>query len=335
MVAQKKEEEDSLRIGISLGSLLSVEDLVQCAKKTESYSVSGIWIPATWGMESFSVISAISQHVTCPILGSSIVNVFSRTPTLVGMSAATLDTLSNGRIVLGLGVSSKPIVEDWHGLPYSHPLKRMKEYIDIIRMVAGGERVTYSGSFFALKNFKLLIKPVRKNIPIYLAAVNPKMVELAWDVADGVIFYLRPKDELQKTISKMQAKRKIDVCCQLITAVHTDGEMAITRAKKTLAFYISVGKVYREFLRKNGFEREATNIYEEYKETGLKSNHELVTSKMLESLTVCGAPDDAFEKLCGFYKTGLDMPILQFNPVGENIQESFDLVLQSLVKPKE
>ena len=106
-----------------------------------------------------------------------------------------------------------------------------------------------------MKNFTLLIKPKETTIPIYLAAVNQKMVELTWDIGDGVIFYLRPINEMKKTIAKMQSKKKIDVTCQLITCVSDDSDIAIERAKKTIAFYVSVGKVYREFLAKTWITR--------------------------------------------------------------------------------
>jgi alkanesulfonate monooxygenase SsuD/methylene tetrahydromethanopterin reductase-like flavin-dependent oxidoreductase (luciferase family) len=164
------------------------------------------------------------------------------------MGAATIDTLSKGRLILGLGTSSTPIVEDFHGYKFVNPVLRMKEYVEIIKLVLSGKQVNYSGKIFNLKNFSLLIKPHRNKIPIYLAAVNQKMVELTWEISDGVIFYLRPLNEMKKTIQKMQSKRKIDVTCQIITCVSDDEEIAITRAKQTLAFYISVGKIYREFL---------------------------------------------------------------------------------------
>src|SRR3970282_2807156 len=119
----------------------------------------------------------------------------------------------------------------------------MKEYVEIIKLVLSGKQVNYAGKIFNLKNFTLLIKPHREKIPIYLAAVNQKMVDLTWEVSDGVIFYLRPLNEMKKTIQKMQSKRKINVTCQIITCVSKDEEMAINRAKQTLAFYVSVGKI--------------------------------------------------------------------------------------------
>jgi len=151
------------------------------------------------------------------------------------------------------------------------------------------------------------------------------MVNLTWEVADGVIFYLRPIDEMKKTISKMQSQKKIDVTCQIITCVSENSEEAVKRAKKTIAFYISVGKIYREFLKKNGFETETNNIFEEFKKSGFKSNHELVTDHMLKSLCIAGTPDESKLQLQKFRDAGIDLPIIQFNPIGDAI-ESFSLL---------
>jgi alkanesulfonate monooxygenase SsuD/methylene tetrahydromethanopterin reductase-like flavin-dependent oxidoreductase (luciferase family) len=318
-----------MRLGFSLGSLLSVQEIFDCAKTLNDYSADSIWIPETWGMDCCSILSQVSNITKKPRLGSSVINIYSRSPALVAMSSVTLDTLSNGRFMLGLGTSSKAIVEDWHGLEFSNPLGRMREYVEIIRLVMSGQKVSYNGKFFNLQNFGLLIKPPRTRIPIYLAAINKKMVELAWDVADGVIFYLRPLPELKTIIATMQSKKKIDVTCQLITCVSDDSEKAINRAKQTVAFYVSVGEIYREFLASNGFKKETMVIFEEYKKNGLKGNHVFVTDEMVHSLTICGTPEDVRKKMPKFIKAGIDLPILQFNPVGP-VKESFDLLVKTL-----
>ena len=155
------------------------------------------------------------------------------------------------------------------------------------------------------------------------------MVELAWEIADGVIFYLRPISELQSTIQKMQSKRKIDVSCQFITCVSENGKEAVERTKKTLAFYISVGKIYREFLAKNGFEKETTDIYDEYKKSGFRTNYKLISTNMLDSLTICGTPKECKKKLDMFVKAGVSLPIIQFNPVGD-VTKSFKLLVSTL-----
>ncbi len=249
------------------------------------------------------------------------------------MGAATVDTLSNGRLILGLGTSSEPIVETFHGYKFEQSIQRMKEYVEIIRLVLSGKQVNYSGKIFNLKNFSLLIKPIRETIPIYLAAVNKKMVELTWNIADGVIFYLRPLNEMKETISIMQSKNKIDVTCQIITCVAEDSETSIERAKKTLAFYISVGKVYREFLAGNGFQNEIYNIFDEFKKSGFKSNHELVTDKMLQSLVISGTPEECKKQFQNFKDTGINLPIIQFNPVGDTL-ESFKLLEKTFLEEK-
>jgi len=286
--------------------------------------VETIWIPETWGMENFSMLTMVSQRAESPKIGSSIINIFSRSPASIAMGAATVDTISKGRLILGLGTSSSPIVENFHGLDFKNPISRMTEYVEIIRLILSGKPINYSGNIFNLKNFTLLVKPQRPKIPIYLAAINQKMVELTWKVADGVIFYLRPQEEMKKTIQTMQTKRKIDTTCQIITCVSENSESAIERCKKTLAFYVSVGNIYRDFLSKNGFQSETKNIFDEFKKSGFSHNHEYVSDKMLRSLTISGDPETCIRQLQKFGETNIDLPILQFNPVG-NFLDSFNL----------
>jgi len=313
-----------MRIACSLGSLLSVDEVLQCSEIISKTNTDTVWVPETWGMENFSMLGAVSAKISKQKIGSSIINIFSRSPSTIAMGAATVDTLSKGRVVLGLGTSSMPIVESFHGYKFEKPLQRMKEYVEIIRLVMSRKQVNYDGEIFKLNNFTLLIKPQRNKIPIYLAAINQKMVDLAWSIGDGVIFYLRPLNEMKQTISKMQTKKKIDVTCQLITCVSENSEEAIERAKKTVAFYISVGDIYRKFLAKNGFQNETLNIFEEFKKSGFKSTHELVTDSMLQSLAISGTPEECKKQLASFVSVGIDQPILQFNPIGETM-DSFKL----------
>lgn len=317
-----------MRLGYSLGSLLSVNEIVECSKTLSNYNPDSIWIPETWGMENFSMLSTVSQIAKNPRIGSSIINIYSRSPALIAMGAVTIDTLSNGRLILGLGTSSESIVNEWHGLKFEKPVQRMREYVDIIRSAMSGNKVNYGGKFFQLNNFTLLIKPPRKKIPIYLAAVNQKMIDLTWEIAEGVIFYLRPISELQDTIKKMQSTKKIDVASQFITCVSEDTEKAIEKAKKTLAFYVSVGKIYREFLAKNGFKNETRSIYEEFKKTGLTTNYNLVTDSMLDSLVICGTKEECRKKIEKFVNAGVTLPIIQFNPIGD-VMTSFKHVVST------
>ncbi len=314
-----------MRLSYSLGSLLTVEQVLACSKKLNELKPDTVWIPETWGMENFSMLGLASRENKFSKIGSSIINIYSRSPSLIAMGAATVDTISNKRLVLGLGTSTQPLVEDFHGDKFERPLKRMNECVEIIRLILSGKVVNYSGKIFSLKNFSLLIKPPRYVIPIYLAAVNQKMVELTWKIADGVIFYLRPKNEIKSTLASMQNQKKIDASLQIITCVNEDSEKAMIRAKKTLAFYVSVGKIYREFLASNGFENETKNIFEEYKKNGLQNNHEFVPESMVNELCIAGTSNECRIQLKQFRETGIDLPIIQFNPT-DNVEDSFDLV---------
>ena len=216
-----------MRVSYSLGSLLTINQVIDCSKKLNRVKSDVIWIPETWGMEDFSMLSLISQKNNTAKIGSSIINIYSRSPSQIAMGAVTVDTISNGRLILGLGSSSKPIVEQFHGEKFVKPVQRMKECVEIIRLILSGKKINYSGDIFSLENFSLLVKPPRDNIPIYLAAVNQKMVNLAWEIGDGVIFYLRPKTEIKSTLEIMQKQKKIDSTLQIITCIHNDSEKAI------------------------------------------------------------------------------------------------------------
>ena len=316
------------RLSYSLGSLLSIDEVLECSHKLNKIKPEVEWIPETWGMENFSMLGLASKENTFSKIGSSIINIYSRSPSLIAMGASTVDTVSHGRLILGLGTSSVPIVENFHGSSFESPVQRMREYVEIIRLALKGQKINYSGKIFTLKDFSLLTKPLRKEIPIYLAAINQKMVEMTWDIADGVIFYLRPKSEMKETITKMQEKKKIDTTLQIITCIHEDDEKARIRAKKTLSFYIAVGKIYREFLQSTGYAKEVEIIYQEYKKHGLNDLEKLVTEKMLDDLCIAGTPDDAIKKLKGFRKIGIDLPIIQFNPI-DNVKESFELLTKT------
>ncbi len=312
-------------LSYSLGSLLSIRDVMYCVDALGESPPDTIWIPETWGVEGFAMLAAVSQRTRSKI-GSSIINIYSRSPALISMGAVTVDTLSGGRLVLGLGAGSRPIVEDLHGYAFERPVQRMREYVGIIRDATAGREISHNGEIFKLGGFSLRARPARERIPIYLAAVNQKMVELAWELGDGVIFYLRPPGEMRHTISRMQAKRRIGTACQIITAVSEDAEAALRRAKSTIAFYVSVGSIYRKFLAANGYAGQTQKILGAFRGQGQEAAAEAVPDAMAGDLAIHGTPAECRERLCRFTDAGIDMPIIQFNPVGDDVAESFRTV---------
>ncbi|MGI0037385.1 MAG: LLM class flavin-dependent oxidoreductase [Nitrososphaera sp.] len=309
------------KFGFSLGPLLSSDELVTCARLADaSPNADSIWIPESWGRESFASLGALSQITAKVRLGTSIISIFSRTPATVAMAATTLDMLSSSRTVIGLGASTGAIVENWHGVKFERPLDRMREFIQCMKLMISGERVNFEGKFFQVKNFKLLHPPPRKKIPIFVGAVNNGMISLASEVADGAILFLRPVEELKAATQKLRSTssgRAFEIACSIICAVSDDHpEKARERAAQTLAFYVAVGKYYREFLAKNGFKTETTEISEAYANGGLDAATKRVSASMLRSLVVCGTRKDCREALSEFSAAGVTLPIIQFNPVG-------------------
>ena len=316
-----------MTLSCSLGSLLSIPEVISCARRLSDAGAGTLWIPETWGMENFAMLGAVSAAAPSVRIGSSIINVYSRSPAAIAMGAATIDAISGGRLILGLGASSPAIVSGLHGMPYESPLLRVKESMDVIRLALSGKKIDYHGQIFDLSGFKLLIDPVRNSIPIYIAAVNPKMVNLAWSSADGVIFYLRPIHEMRNTINQMRAEheRNIKVACQIISCVSDDAYAAMERARRTISFYVSVGAIYRKFLAEHGFAEQTVKIYKHFKKDGLGAVHRLVSDEMVGSLAIAGTPQECRMQLGRFKNAGIEHPILQFNPVGDDVAASLDV----------
>jgi alkanesulfonate monooxygenase SsuD/methylene tetrahydromethanopterin reductase-like flavin-dependent oxidoreductase (luciferase family) len=319
------------KLGYSLGPLLSMHKILLFAKMADQQeNVDSLWVPESWGRESFSTLGAMSQITKKVRLGTSIVNIYSRTPATVAMAAITLDVLSNNRTIIGLGASTAAIVENWHGVQFNKPASRMKEYIDCLRLINRGEKVKYNGEFFKINNFKILHRPQRMHIPIFMAAVNKRMVSMASELADGILLYLRPFEELKRTASELKQATKgkgFEIACSFICAIsNKDPEKARDRAATTLAFYVAVGKYYSKFLAENGFELEVEKINAEYRKSGAEGAAKFVSDKMLSSLVICGSSEECRESLSKFLSTGITLPILQFNPVGDS-ERSFKEML--------
>jgi 5,10-methylenetetrahydromethanopterin reductase len=310
------------RIAYNPGSLLSMQEVLSFAKLADKNKrIDSLWIPESWGREAFASLGAISQVTRSVKLGTAIINVYSRTPATIAMAATTLDILSGSRTIIGLGASTPAIVENFHGIHFAKPVARMREYIECIRTMLKGEKVNYNGEYVRVKDFRLLYKPQRQRIPIFLACVNAKMISLACNMADGVLLYLRPIQELKDTVPRIKSSsrdvKNFEIACIFICAVSDrEPQRARARAAKTLAFYISVGKYYRNFLSENGFRKETEQIASEYWQNGPEAASSIVSEEMLDSLTICGTADECANSLDKFMSTGITLPIIQINPVG-------------------
>jgi 5,10-methylenetetrahydromethanopterin reductase len=322
------------QIGYNPSSLFNTQDILEFAKQLDfKPQVNSIWIPESWGREAFVMLGAIGAITRRIKLGTSIVSMFSRPPATLAMAASTLDNISLNRTIIGIGASTPVLAENWHGIKFVHPLKRMREYVTCFKIISSGETINFDGNFFKLKNIKIMHPSQRKEIPVFLGAVNSGMIKLATEVADGTILYLRPLDELKKTVDRIKSitsrrSKSFEICSVFITAVSNKyPDLARERAAKTLAFYVAVGKYYNEFLSSHGFENQVEQITTEYQNHGVENISKFVTDPMLDSLTIYGTTEDCIKSLKRFVSCGVSLPILQVNPVKDNTESISDSLL--------
>lgn len=322
------------QIGYNPSSLFNTQDILEFAKQLDyKPQVNSLWIPESWGREAFVMLGAIGTMTRRIKLGTSIVSMFSRSPATLAMAASTLDNISINRTIIGIGASTPILAEDWHGIKFIHPLDRMREYVTCFKVISSGETINFNGNFFKLKNIKIMHPSQRKEIPVFLGAVNSGMIKLATEIADGIILYLSPLDELKRTIERIKSltprkSKSFEICSVFITAISNKyPDLARERAAKTLAFYVAVGKYYNEFLSSHGFKNQVEQITTEYQNHGIENISKFVTDPMLDSLTIYGTTEDCIKSLKRFVSCGVSLPILQVNPVKDNIQSISDSLL--------
>jgi 5,10-methylenetetrahydromethanopterin reductase len=328
-----------IRIGYNPSSLFSTKDIVRFAKLSDGVlQADSIWIPESWGREAFTMLGTISQVTNRIKLGTSVVNIYARSPATTAMAAFTLDDLAPGRIIIGLGAGTPALAENWHGIEFLHPLRRLEEFTECFRCILTGKKVNYEGVFYNIRDFSIMYRSKGKNIPIFFGAVNKRMIKLATSLSDGVILYLRPLDEIREAVGMInslvqRSAKNFEICCVFITAISDQNPgLARLRASKTLAFYIAVGKYYSKFLSDTGFNKEVMLVKEVYNKEGLDKAADCIPEKMLRSLTIFGNTEDCLKSLREIVRTGISLPILQVNPVKdseESIKQS--LLLATLV----
>ncbi len=303
-----------MRFGITLGTLLNYEDIIKCAKVGDKY-VDLILIPESWGRDAFVTLGLLAGITKKAYIGSGIISIYSRTAASIAMGASTIDLYSNRRMFIGLGASSKRLVNNWHGLEFHNNIRRMREYVESIRLILSGKVVNYQGKIVKISNFKLGFKPVRSDIPIYIAAIREGMLRLAKEIGDGLMLFLYPEKEVKSALENIKMD-SFKVLYVIITAIADDEDKAIERVKKSIAFYIAVGDIYSQFLSEHGFKEEVESIKEEYRKHGFTNIHQYVSKRMLDSLAIYGNEEQCLKIFKRFTSLNL-IPILNFNPVDD------------------
>jgi F420-dependent oxidoreductase-like protein len=292
------------RLGLYLGRLPGFDktgfdagELIDCVHAADECGYDSFWMPEVWEHEAFSILTQIAMRTRRIGLGTGVINVFSRSPALIAMSAATLDEISGGRFRLGLGTSGARVIQDFHGLPYARPLARLRETIEIVRMLIRGEQADFAGDNFQLSRFKLGFKPVRDRIPIYVASLGGKALEQLGETADGWLPVHWPFAKLADGIDQIRrgavrAEREaasIDIAPMVNCVVSADAGRARKAARLPLAYYVGgMGDYYHDMLSRLGFGEEADRIREAWKAGRHKEAIRAVTDDMVDRIAICG-----------------------------------------------
>ncbi|WP_265108144.1 TIGR04024 family LLM class F420-dependent oxidoreductase [Halosolutus halophilus] len=283
----------------------TVDSLVDYARRAEAGGYDCAWLPETWGRDAVTVLTAMAERTDSIEIGSSILNTYSRSPALLGQTAATLQEASDGRFRLGLGPSGPVVVENWHGMAYGNPLRRTRETVEIVRQVLSGSRVEYDGDDFDLSGFRLRCDPPDPAPPIEVTGMGPKAVELAGRFADGWHGIMLTPDGVAERLDDVErgaelADRDPDdvtvtagvTCCAL-----DDADRARDLARQHVAFYVGgMGTFYRDALVRQGYDV-AEEIHDAWQEGERERALALLGDDLLDDLCAAGDPETAREGL--------------------------------------
>ena len=270
----------SLRLGVQFGYWQANphENFVEAAQEAEKLGYDSCFTAEAWGSDAFTPLAWIGAHTSRIKLGTAIVQLSARTPAATAMHALTLDHLTGGRVVLGLGVSGPQVVEGWYGQPFSKPLSRTREYIDIIRQIMrrdgpvanDGPHYTLpyqgEGSWGMGKPLKPITHPLRADLPIFMGAEGPKNVALAAEICDGWLpLWYSPYNEQVYKDSLKDAKPGFEIACMAGIQITDDVKGAIQAVKPMLGFYVGgMGSkkrnFHKELMARMGYEAEAEQI---------------------------------------------------------------------------
>jgi F420-dependent oxidoreductase-like protein len=313
----------SLKLGLQLGywGAQPPGDLVEVAQEAERLGYDSIFTAEAWGSDAFTPLAYIAAHTSRIRLGTAVVQLSARTPTATAMATLTLDHLSQGRVILGLGVSGPQVVEGWYGQPFSKPLARTREYIDIIRQVLRREApvqndgphyplpYTGEGAWGLGKPLRSITHPLRADVPIFMGAEGPKNVALAAEIADGWLpLYYSPFRQEVYAESLAGAKPGFEIAQFLMCNISDDLEAALVPVKAMLGFYIGgMGAKKRNFhmelMSRMGFEAEAHRIQDLFMAGKRAEATAAVPDQFADEISLCGPVDRIKDRLQAWRET--------------------------------
>jgi F420-dependent oxidoreductase-like protein len=317
---------------MKLGMQLGYDDpigSVAMAQEADRLGYDSVWTSEAWGADAVTVASWIAATTEQIGIGTAILQMPARTPAMTAMTAATLDQLSGGRLLLGLGTSGPQVVEGWHGVPWGKPLGRTREYVAIVRLALQRKTVEHHGQHYDIpysgedatglgKPLKLILKPLRRDVPIYLAALGPKNVALAAEIADGwlPIFFSPQRFREIHGPSLVDAPDDFRIAPLCPVLVGDDVQQCRDLLKPMLALYIggmgARGKnFYNSLAQRYGYEEAAAKIQDLYL-SGMKGEAALaVPDELVDEIALVGPKERIAERLEPWREAGISTLLIQ------------------------
>ncbi len=317
-----------MRLGLHVGYWglgLTSEQQLALVKEAESVGYDSVWAAEAYGSDTATVLAWLAAQTSKIKIGSAIFQMPARTPAMTAMTAATLDQLSEGRMILGIGSSGPQVAEGWHGQPFARQLARTREYVDILRIALARERVEYEGDTYVLpipdgpgKALKLMIATVQERIPIYIAAIGPKNTRLTGEIADGWIpTFFSPEHvgEFRELLSEGaetagKTLDDFDMAPMVNVAIDDDLDRARDVMRPILALYVGgMGSrdknFYNALVRRYGFEDAAAEVQNLYLDGKKAEAAAALPAELIDMTSICGPADLVKERLSVYRDAGV------------------------------
>jgi len=325
------------RIGIAFSGGPSPAEIVECVRLAERLGYESAWVAEGHGGDQFAVLAACATQTSRILLGTAITSVFVRTAPTIAMAAASVDDLSAGRFILGLGSSHKVQVEAEHGVAYTKPLTRVRECVTLIRDLLRDGRVRFEGETIRTEGFELWFTPRRREIPIYLSAVFPKMTELCGELADGIILTRSTVATAAQVRAHLAlgARRsgrdpsRIAVTTLLPTAVAETRQEALDVLRPGLAFYAGFFPRYNRMMAEHGFAEEAAAVAAAWSRGDRAAAERAVSDAMIDATSIAGTPEECRARIEAYRRSGIDLPILSPFARGAGAKARFETAIRA------
>jgi probable F420-dependent oxidoreductase len=311
------------RLGVSvpLFNALPPAEFGALAREVEARGYDTAWNAELAGPDAFTVQAVIASHTARIGLATGVVPIQTRTPMVLAMTAATLARLAPGRIALGVGVSSPTVVSQWNGLSYRRPRAHMREALVLLRRILAGDRVSFEGEFYTMKNFRLAAPPAEP-VRLYVGALGPAMLELAGELADGVLLNWLAPDTVSASLRHLEAGARragrsldgFEIAAFVRTCVTDEPEAARLALARDITGYVTVDS-YARFFHDSGYGAEMDAARAAWGAGDRAGAVKQISPRMLEGLGVIGLADACRARVREFAGSGLTQPVIvPFSP---------------------